>query len=114
MIAAGIDAAGGRSAGARLAIAGQVTAPSVNVPQFGPGFVARIPGVRPGFSGGPVLDGHGRLVGMLAAIRGGSVPARNASGFAPRSAPAVRAEEAYVLRAADLRAEIRRLLDTLR
>lgn len=110
VVAAGIDASGGRSSGARLAIAGQVTVPSLDVPQFGPGLVARIPGVRPGFSGGPVLDGHGRLVGMLAAIRGGSVPAQTASGFAPRGAPAVRAEEAYVLRAADVTSEIRRLL----
>ena len=88
--------------------------PRIDVAQFGPGLIARIPGVRPGFSGGPVLDGQGRLVGMLAAIRGGSVPAQSASGFAPRSASTVRAEEAYVLRGADLGTEIRRLLGTLR
>lgn len=114
VVAAGIDAAGGRSAGTRLTIAGQVVTPQIDVAQFGPGLIARIPGVRPGFSGGPVLDGQGRLVGMLAAIRGGSVPAQTASGFAPRSAPTVRAQEAYVLRGADLGAEIRRLLGTLR
>ena len=114
VVAAGIDAAGGRSAGTRLTIAGQVVTPRIDVAQFGPGLIAQIPGVRPGFSGGPVLDGQGRLVGMLAAIRGGSVPAQSASGFAPRSAPRVRAEEAYVLRGADLGAEIRRLLGTLR
>lgn len=113
VVAAGIDAAGGRNAGSRLTIAGQITSADMNVPQFGPGLVARIPGVRPGFSGGPVLDGEGRLVGMLAAIRGGSVPPRTASGFAPRGASAVRAEEAYVLHAADVQAEIRRLLSGL-
>jgi S1-C subfamily serine protease len=105
VMAAGIDASGG-GPGPRLELAGRVVAPAADLPAFGPGLIAWLPGVRPGFSGGPMLDGAGRLVGMVTAIRPGDTAA--ASGFAPgRARPA---EEAYVLRARELRVEAARLL----
>lgn len=35
---------------------------------FGTGFIARFQGITAGFSGGPVVDSRGRLIGMLSAI----------------------------------------------
>lgn len=105
--AAGVDASG--QALPRRALQGEVLDPHVNVAAFGPGLVLRLPGVRPGFSGGPVLDGRGELVGMIAAIRPGRPAAASSSGFSPaRARPA--SEEAFVLRAPELRAEVHRLI----
>jgi S1-C subfamily serine protease len=113
--AAGVDASGGAGLGPRMELSGTVLATHADLPAFGPGLVARVPGVRPGFSGGPLVDGAGRLVGMVTAIRPGRLAQLDrvepASGFAPRRGPRpVRAEEAFVLRAAEIRAEARRLL----
>ena len=66
--AAGIDAGDG-GAGERLALSGVVLDPREDIAAFGPGLVAWLPGARPGFSGGPLLDERGRLVGMVTAIR---------------------------------------------
>ena len=105
--AAGVDASG--PALPRRALKGEVLDPHIDVAAFGPGLVLRLPGVRPGFSGGPVLDGQGALVGMIAAIRPGRPAAATLSGFSPaRARPA--SEEALVLRAPELRAEVRRLI----
>jgi S1-C subfamily serine protease len=107
---AGVDASGGPGAGERLELAGSVTRPRADLAAYGPGLVVLMPGVRPGFSGGPVLDADGRLVGMIAAIRAGGAPGAGAgvSGFAPlRRRPA---DEAFVLRAGEIRREARRLL----
>lgn len=90
---AGVDASG-PVPGPRMDLAGAVETLALSLPAYGPGFTVRMPGVRPGFSGGPVVDGGGRLVGMIAAIRPGG---------------AGLADEAYVLGAAEIRAEARRL-----
>lgn len=106
---AGIDASGGRDLGPRMELAGSIVAPEAYLGAFGPGLVISMPGVLPGFSGGPVLDGDGRLVGMITAIRAsGAAAGAAASGFAPVRARAP--DEAFVLRAEAIRAEADRLL----
>jgi S1-C subfamily serine protease len=109
VVSAGVDATGGWPA-PRLEVSGVVTQASVDQPAFGPGLVARLPGVKPGFSGGPLFDGEGRLLGMVTAIRPARGVARPASGFAPRQGIARDVTEAYVLSAGAIRAEARRLL----
>ena len=106
--AAGIDASHGRP-GRVLEAHGKVVAPRAEIPAFGPGLVAWLPGARPGFSGGPLVDSEGRLVGMVTAIRpaarGGAVAS---AGTGTGGAGA--AVEAYALRASAIRREVRRLL----
>lgn len=114
VIAVGVDASGGPRAGARLELSGHVTEPRKDIDVFGPGLVALVPGVRPGFSGGPILDRSDHLVGMLTAIRRGTAAARvvqagAGSAYAPQGASAI-ADEAFVIRAYELRAEVARLL----
>lgn len=108
---AGVDASAGPGLGPRLELGGTVIAPETDLGAYGPGLVVAMSGVRPGFSGGPVLDGEGRLVGMITAIRASAAPragALRASSRAPagRRAP----DEAFVLRAAEIRREASRLL----
>jgi S1-C subfamily serine protease len=114
VIAAGIDASGGRRSGSRLELWGRVRDPHKDIDVFGPGLIADLPGVRPGFSGGPLLDQAGRLVGMVTAIRR-ATPARSLPHAAASGtlAPEI-ADEAYVIRAAELRAEVARLLRVAR
>jgi len=106
--AAGVDASGGPGPGPRMELDGAVIAPRADLGAYGPGLVISMPGVRPGFSGGPVLDGEGRLVGMITAIRTSAGRPRAASSFAPVGARPP--DEAFVLRAEEIRAEARRLL----
>jgi S1-C subfamily serine protease len=108
VFAAGIDAGGGSASGRRYEVAGHVVSAEAQISSFGPGLVALLPGARPGFSGGPVLDGAGRLVGMLTAIRPAQQARPRAAAAAPGAAGAA-AQEAYVLRAGALRAEATRL-----
>jgi S1-C subfamily serine protease len=51
----------------RSVAGGQVTRPDVEMRGFGIGFVAGV-GALMGFSGGPVVDGYGRLVGLTTAL----------------------------------------------
>ncbi len=104
---AGVDASSGRGMGPRMELPGAVVDPEADLGAFGPGLVISMPGVRPGFSGGPVLDAEGRLVGMITAIRSSEAQRLVASQGAARQRPA---DEAFVLRAAEIRAEAARLL----
>jgi S1-C subfamily serine protease len=105
--AAGIDAGNGR-AGPRFEAAGTVLTPRARISAFGPGLIARIPGARPGFSGGPLFDDQGRLAGMVTAIRPVAGSAVGAAGSSSRRKAA--AVDAFALRAPEVRAEVRRLL----
>lgn len=106
--AAGIDAGEGGD-GSLLQAAGIVLDPVETIGAFGPGLIARLPGARPGFSGAALLDTGGHLVGMVTALRSVEtvdiVP--TAGVRARRGRPTV---EAFALRAAAIRAEVRRLL----
>jgi S1-C subfamily serine protease len=108
--AAGVDAGNGLQPGTLVELSGVVVDAGRTIPAFGPGLIARLPGARPGVSGGPLLDRRGRLVGMVTAIRPGSTAASGGtSGFRPaRNSPV--AVEAFVLKARELRTEARRLL----
>jgi S1-C subfamily serine protease len=111
---AGVDAGAGGWPPPRLELDGTILNPRSNVPAFGPGLVARLPSVRPGFSGGPMLDTQGRLVGMVTAIRPASSapsairPVAGSRSEQTRGAQS-HASEAFVLRARAIRKEIRRL-----
>jgi S1-C subfamily serine protease len=95
---------------ARRRIDGMITGGPISIPGLGSGPIVRLSGIAPGFSGGPVLDAHGRLVGMIVAVRPQPQTATE-SAFRPRRpVSAAGAEEAFVLSAAVLRAEARRLL----
>jgi S1-C subfamily serine protease len=115
VLGAGVDASGRPGLGPRLELGGMVIAPETDLGAYGPGLVVAMPGVKPGFSGGPVLDAEGRLVGMITAIRASAAP-QSASSRAPTRAPErTRApDEAFVLRAAEIRREAVRLLRTAR
>lgn len=91
-------------------VEGVATGRAVNVPGLGPGLVASLPGTVPGFSGGPVVDGAGRLVGMIVAIR--RLPAAGRTdGSGPRVALS---DEVYVLSAAALLDEAQRIAQRAR
>lgn len=111
VVAAGVDASEG-SGWPRYEARGAIVMARAEIAAFGPGLIARLPKGRPGFSGGPLLDESGRLLGMVTALRtnGGPItPA--ASGGGAVAAPQI---EAYALRAPDLRAEVLRLLGASR
>ncbi|WP_146217049.1 S1 family peptidase [Falsiroseomonas bella] len=59
-------AAGSPAAGPAV-VAGRVAIPAATLPGHGPGFTARI-GALLGYSGGPALDGQGRLLGLVTAV----------------------------------------------
>lgn len=107
VVAAGVDAREGPG-GPRYEARGVVTDAEAEIAAFGPGLVLRLPEGRPGFSGGPLLDGTGRLVGMVTALRAGSGAITPASGGG--LAVAAPETEAYALRAGAIRAEVSRLL----
>lgn len=91
-------------------VEGVATGRAVNVPGLGPGFVASLPGTIPGFSGGPVVDGAGRLAGMIVAIR--RLPAAGRTDGS-RSGVAL-SDEVYVLSAGALLDEAQRIAQRAR
>lgn len=116
VVAAGMDATGSFGPGPALELEGHILAPRADLPAFGPGLVAWLPGVRPGFSGGPLLDADGALVGMITAIRSAQPATAPVALSGVESSPGSSAikEEAFVLRASEIRAEVRRLLRSAR
>lgn len=96
--------ADGTRDGAIHRVSGDVEVAPFRLAGYGPGFVADLAAV-PGFSGGPVIDAEGRLVGLTAAQIIGPVPA------APLVAGGViRPGQVFVLGAPAIVAELRRLL----
>lgn len=106
VIAAGVDARDGPG-GPRYEAAGVVVTPAAEIAAFGPGLIVRLPEGRPGFSGGPLVDRAGRLVGMVTALRAGNGVVMPAAGGFAVAAPET---EAYALRASAIRMEVSRLL----
>jgi S1-C subfamily serine protease len=94
--------------GPTLELGGRIASAEMTLPPFGHGLIALMPGVRRGFSGGPVLDADGRLVGMVAALRAGPADPQGATGGP------LEGREAFVLTAAAVRAEAARLLSEQR
>ncbi len=86
-------------AGTRMTVTGRVSSEKRTLAPYGPGVIARMPGIRRGFSGGPVFDADGRLFGMVTALRPGSSPGVGS--------------DAFILTADEIRAEARRLLRSL-
>lgn len=95
IVAVGIVARSGDPA-RRHTIRGTVVSGPKDLSPFGRGVIASMPLVQRGFSGGPVFDGTGAWIGMVAALR----PAQ--------SAPS-RSREAFILSASDIRKEVDRL-----
>ncbi|MBW4707475.1 serine protease [Roseobacter sp. YSTF-M11] len=81
----------------RLIIQGTVASDRRSLAPFGRGVIATMPDIRRGFSGGPVFDRSGQLVGMVTALR----DSEQANG---------RTREAFILSAEEIRAEIGRLV----
>ena len=94
----------------RSVATGRVTRPDVEMRGFGIGFVAGV-GALLGFSGGPVVDGQGRLVGLTTALPNpGSATALavmtgvDVAGFAQGSG-----RQVFVLGIGEILAELERL-----
>jgi S1-C subfamily serine protease len=95
VVAAGVVARS-NGPGKRMTVNGRVSSGRKHLAPFGTGVIAEMPGIRRGFSGGPVFDGGGQLVGMVAALR-----------------PKGSGNDAFILTADAVRAEARRLLGAL-
>lgn len=80
----------------KYVIAGKVLSGRQAIAPFGWGVIATMPHIKRGFSGGPVFNEDGTLVGMVAALR-------------TASASGTHGREAFILSVEDIRAEVRRL-----
>lgn len=109
--AAGVRVSAAAPQGRPARAHGRIAAVPVASARFGEGLVAAMTGVGPGFSGGPAVDGAGRLVGMVTAVRRGGRETPAGSAFAPLF-PRVLSDsaDAFILGADALRDEARRLL----
>lgn len=104
--------AAGSNAQGPVSADGWLTRLGMHIPAFGPGMVARMDAAL-GFSGGPVLDAEGRVVGITTAVR----DAGPASVAGPAGLPeGARSEtrrprrEVFLLEIAAVEAEARRLI----
>lgn len=79
----------------RYVIAGEVSSDHTAIAPFGNGVIARMPQIKRGFSGGPVFDQQGAIVGMVAALRNGRQS---------------KARDAFILSIAEVRAEVSRMI----
>jgi len=102
--------AAGSSASGPVSASGWISRTAMNVPAFGPGLVARMDAAL-GFSGGPVLDEAGRVVGITTALRDVG-PAGLADGVRPDQ-PRPR-REVFLISIAAAEAEARRLITAVR
>jgi S1-C subfamily serine protease len=57
---------------------GEASGQTLWLPVFGEGFVVRLDGAGPGFSGGPLRGADGRTLGMVVAVRRGALGATEA------------------------------------
>lgn len=96
IVAVGIEARSGNPR-QRHVIRGVVVSNKRAVAPFGRGVIARMPSLKKGFSGGPVFDHSGRLVGMIAAVR------------QAHDSPSGR-REAFIVSADEIRSEVARLI----
>ncbi len=104
-------AAGSNAQGA-VSADGWLTRLGMHIPAFGPGMVARMDAAL-GFSGGPVLDGEGRVVGITTAVRDAGPAAVAGPAGLPdgaRSEARRPRREVFLLEIAAVEAEARRLL----
>jgi len=72
-----VSAIGAGREGLRTAT-GEASGQTLRLPAFGEGFVVRLDGARPGFSGGPLRSTDGRTLGMVVAVRRGALGATEA------------------------------------
>lgn len=98
--------AAGSSTAGPVSADGWISRMGLNVPAFGPGMVARMDAAL-GFSGGPVLDASGRVIGITTALRDAG-PAGLPEGV-PAEARRLR-REVFLLGIAAVEAEAERLI----
>lgn len=102
--------AAGSAASGPVSASGWISRTAMTIPAFGPGLVARMDAAL-GFSGGPVLDEAGRVVGITTALRDAG-PAGLPEG-APADLRRPR-REVFLLGIAAVEAEARRLIASSR
>jgi S1-C subfamily serine protease len=98
--------AAGSAAYGPVSASGWISRTAMTIPAFGPGMVARMDAAL-GFSGGPVLDAQGRVVGITAALRDAG-PAGLPEGA--RSDPRRPRREVFLISIAAAEAEAGRLI----
>lgn len=105
--------AAGSSAAGPVSANGWISRLGMTLPSFGSGLVARMDAAQ-GFSGGPVLDAEGRVVGITTALRdaGQAGPAGLAEGA--RSEPRRPRREVFLLSIGAVEAEARALIAAAR
>ncbi len=105
--------AAGSSAAGPVSAQGWVSRLNMHLPAFGPGAVARMDAAQ-GFSGGPVLDAQGRVVGITTALRdaGHAGPAGLSEGARTEAHRPRR--EVFLLSIAAVEAEARAIISAAR